>query len=34
MKWMILNRKCFLLEKGNVSILSKINYNIDFHKNQ
>ena len=36
MKWMIFfkNRKCFLFEKGNALILSKINYDIDFHKNQ
>ena len=35
MKWLIfLNRKCFLLEKGNALILSNINYDIDFHKNQ
>ena len=33
MKWLIfLNRKCFLFEKGNALILSKINYNIDFHQ--
>ena len=33
MKWLIfLNRKCFLLEKGNALILSKINYDIDFHQ--
>ena len=35
MKWLIfLNRKCFLFEKGNVLVLAKTNYDIDFHKNQ
>ncbi len=28
------NRKIFCLKKGNALILIKINYDIDFHKNQ
>lgn len=35
MKWMIFFKpKNILFEKENVLILSKINYDIDFHKNQ
>jgi len=34
MKWMIFKPKNILFEKGNALILSNINYDIDFHKNQ
>jgi len=35
MKWMIFFKpKDILFEKGNVLVLAKTSYNIDFHKNQ